>query len=136
MNCKELNEKLSVLEDRVNRLSCKNEFMKGLIGKVGMKKADWEELANQLNDSDVGFNMKFEPENTNIIGRGYIIKKPKNDEFTILIRDTKSANKLNVSISQNGKEIETINGLRPKQILSTVSRMIRDNCEDCVPNAK
>lgn len=136
MNCKELNEKLSILEDRVNHLSCKNEFMKGFIGKVGMKKADWADLADQLNESSIGYNMKFEPENTNITGRGYIIKRPKNDEFTVFITDTKTSNKLSVSIAKNGKELESIKGLRPKQILSTVSQMIRDYCEDCVPNAK
>lgn len=136
MNSKEINEKLSILEDRVNNLSTKNEFMKGLIGKVGMKKADWEDLADQLNDSEVGLSMHFEPENAMVVGHGYIIKKPKNDEFTILIRDTKSAKKLTATISNNGKDLETVNGLRPNQILSTVSRMIHDFCEDCVPNAK
>lgn len=136
MNCKELNEKLNILEKRVNKLSTKNEFMMGLVGKVGMKKADWENLADQLNDSDIGFNMKFEVEGNNIVGNGYIIKRPKNDNYVIVIRDTKTSNKLVVTLSCNNQELETVKGLRPKNILSTVSQLIRDYCEDCVPDAK
>jgi hypothetical protein len=131
MNYNELEKRVAILESKV----IKNEFMKGLIGKVGMKKADWEDLADSLNDADVGFNMHFEVDGNNITGTGFIKKRPRNDTFTIIVRDTKTANKLTVAILKNGKQLEEVKGLRPKQILSTVSQMIRDFCEDCTPVA-
>lgn len=134
MNYKELNERLTVLEGKISNLKTKNEFMKGLIGKVGMKQTDWDDLAVQLNDSKLGFNMNFSVEGNMVIGRGYIGKKPLQDAYTITIRDTKTANKLIMSISKNGEHLDEVKGLRPKNILSTAEQMIRDFCEDCVPN--
>lgn len=134
MNYKELNERLTVLEGKISNLKTKNEFMKGLIGKVGMKQTDWDDLAVQLNDSKLGFNMNFSIEGNMVIGRGYIGKKPLQDTYTITIRDTKTANKLIMSISKNGEHLDEVKGLRPKNILSTAEQMIRDFCEDCVPN--
>jgi len=134
MNYKELNERLTVLEGKISNLKTKNEFMKGLIGKVGMKQTDWDDLAVQLNDSKLGFNMNFAVEGNMIIGRGYMGKKPLQDTYVIIIRDTKTSNKLIMSISKNGDHLDEVKGLRPKNILSTAEQMIRDFCEDCVPN--